>query len=231
MKSIHAKLEGIVRSRALRTIFVSALGLIAAFSPATVRADANPGNDSGAFVLRLLPSVDLGVTVDTTGAHWFGSSDLAVVSEMGTTNRLETGVTLTVTGNFNNQELQLEAVANDSWALDTDEADGPDQLRLYAMIGADQGAVVPAAALLSGTANLLTGTPTRAGQPQADEGGDSNHSYEFSTAQSPEYQDIDGMVVGTTRRLWLRADTPPLTTSDEQQSFTITVTAVSGAGF
>jgi len=230
MKSIYAKLEGIVRSRALRTIAFWALSFSALAAPVPVLADANPGNDSGAFTIRLLPSVDLGVVVDTTGAHWFGSADLDAVSDMGTTQRLETGVTLTVTGNFNNQELELEAAANDTWTLASDESDAQDQLRLYAMIGADQS-TPPSAALISGAANLVTGTATRAGQPQADEGGDANHAYEFSTAQSPQYQDIDGMVVGTTRSLWLRVDTPPLTTSDEQQSFTITVTAVSGAGF
>ena len=231
MKSIHAKLEGIVRSRVLRTIAFIAWTLIAAFSPVAVRADANPANDTGAFVLRILPSVDLGVTIDTTGAHWFGAPDLDMTSDMGATTRLETGVTLTVTGNFNNQELQIAAVANDTWQLDTDETPGLDQLRLYALIGANQSASAPTAALFSGTANLVTETPARAGQPQADEGGDANHSYEFSTAQSPEYQDIDGMEVGTVRRMWLRVDTPPTTTSDEEQSFTITVTAVSGAGF
>jgi hypothetical protein len=231
MKSIRAKLAEVFRSRLTRTGLAITLAAAALLAPRAVLAqDANPANDSGSFIIRILPSVDLGVIVDTTGAHWTGSADLDMAADMDTTTLLETGVQLTVVGNFNNQELELSAAANDTWALDTDEAPAVDQLRLYAVVGADQAAP-PAAVNSSGAGNLVTASPTRAGQPQADELTDNNHTYEFSTAQSPQYEDVDGMTVGTTRRLWLRADTPPLTTSDEQQTFTVTVTAVTGAGF
>jgi hypothetical protein len=175
--------------------------------------------------------VDLGVTVDTTGAGWQDGGDLDVTLDLAAEEILNTGVLLTVAGNFSNQELTLEAAANDSWALDTDEVSGEDDLRLYAMIGANQG-TPPANTDITTATNLVTATPKRAGQPQADEPGNNNtnKTYEFATTAATQFQNVDGMAVGTTRRLWLRANTPPSTTSDEQQTFTVTVTAVTGTG-
>lgn len=202
-------------------------GLLLAALPA--RADSDPSNDSDNFTISLLPVVDVGVIIDTTGAAWAGDSDLDVDMEMAAEKLLTAGVKLTVVGNFNNQELQLAGAANNTWTLDTDESRPLDELSLAALIGADQG-TAPASALFNGTQNLVTATPTRAGQTQANEAGDSGHVYEFSTSQSPQYADVDGMNVGAIRRLWLRAKTPTLTSSADEQQFTITVTAVSGTG-
>lgn len=203
------------------------LALLAAAAPA--RADLSPANDSGVFTIRLTPNVDMGVIVDTTGAAWAGSADLDAALAMNSESVLGTGVKLTVVGNFNVQELALEAAALDTWTLDLDETPTNDQLRLYALIGAQQ-ASAPAPALFNGAANLVTASPVRAGQAQANEGGNTGHTYEFSTSQAPEYADVDDMAVGAERRLWLRANTPPQTSSDAVQRFVLTVTAVSGAG-
>lgn len=207
------------------------LGLAAlalALGTTAAKADPNASNDSGAFTVRITPNVDLGVTVDTTGSAWAGSANLNVTMALNAESILGTGVLLTVAGDFNNQELQLTGAALDTWTLDTDDAAGADSMRLYAMIGANQ-ASAPATGLFA-AGNLVTTTPTRAGQAQADEAGNTNHKYEFSSAQAPEYADVDGMAVTTARRLWLRANTPTTTSSDAQQRFTVTVTAVTGTG-
>jgi len=206
------------------------LGLAAlALGAVTAQADPNASNNTGAFTVRITPNVDLGVTVDTSGSAWAGSADLDVTTALGAESLLGTGVKLTVAGDFSNQEFRLSAAALDTWALDTDETPGADSMRLYGMIGADQGAA-PATGLFSGAGNLITTSVTSAGQAPGDESGNANHVYEFLTGQSPQYANVDGMAVTTARRLWLRANTPTTTTSDAQQRFTVTVTAMSGAG-
>lgn len=223
-------MENDTETSARPLLLAAALSLFAVFAlPSAALADSNPGNDSGSFTLRLSPNVDMGVSVDTTGSAWQGSADLDTVMPMNSEALLGTGVKLTILGNFNVQELTLQGAALDTWTLDADETPTNDQLRLYALIGADQPSA-PAGALFNGAANLVTATPAQAGQAQANEGGDTAHAYEFSNVQAPEYADVDDMPVGTVRRLWLRANTPPQSSVDQQQGFVLTVTAVSGAG-
>ena len=214
----------------------TALALCAALLTMTGKAwaDANPANDSGSFIIRITPNVDLGVTVDTTGAGWTDGGNLDLTADLNSTSILNTGVLLTVAGDFSNQELTLQGLANNSWTLDADEAPAENELRLYAMIGLNQN-TAPAAGSISATVenlNLVTTSAQRAGQDSTNEplNNDTSKRYEFANADTTQFQDVDGMAVGTTRRLWLRADTPPTTTSADQQTFTITVTAVTGVG-
>ena len=203
--------------------------LVVALGVTAAKADPNSANNTGTFTVRITPNVDLGVTVDTTGSAWAGSANLDVTTALNSESILGTGVLLTVAGDFNNQELLLNAAALDTWTLDTDETPEADKIRLYALVGANQTSA-PASSLFNGTANLLTTSGLPAGQAQADESGDSNHKFEFLTGQSPEYAQIDGMAVTTARRMWLRANTPSTTSTDAQARFTVTVTAMSGAG-
>ena len=184
--------------------------------------------DTGVFTVRIMPNVDLGVTVDTTGAAWAGKADLDTDIDLNGEKLLGTGVKVTVAGNFQNQEFQLTGAALDTWALDANESVEQDKMRLYGKIGTDQGADLALTGDFTATTDLITGTPTRAGQAQNDEGGDNNHTYEFATGAGARYQDVDGMAVAQNRRLWLRANAPNTTTVDGQQRFTVTVTAVTG---
>ena len=207
-------------------LLTAALGLLAATA---ARADSNPANDSGSFTIRITPNVDLGVTVDTTGAAWEGSSNLDMTQALGSDVRLQTPVNITMAGNLNNQELTLTGAALNTWTLDTDEADAQDQLRLYAMFGKSNSPVKPAIADFAGAQNLITTVATRAGQTQANEGGDTGHVYELSTGHA-EYADVDGMTATAARVLWLRSSAPSTSSTEGQAAFTVTVNAVSGAG-
>ena len=191
-------------------------------------SDPVSSNNSATFQVRITPNVDLGVTVNTSGAAWSGDADLYGDLDLGATRLMGTGVTVTMAGNFQRQELSLAGTNIDTWVLDTDESTTENALRLYAMIGANQTTDVPLAADVSGSGNILAGGATRAGQSVTNEGGDSSHTYEFSTGAGTKYANVDDMAVSTARRLWLRADTPATTTTDGQQKFTITVTAVTG---
>ena len=192
--------------------------------------DPEASNNSASFQIRITPNVDLGVTVDTNGAAWSGDTDLYTDMALGDARVLQTGVRVVIAGNFQKQEIALQATNIDVWVLDTTEGGTEDELRLYAMVGADQLADVPLAAAISGAGNLLTISSIRAGQPQGSESGDGGHTYEFLTGAGARYADVDDMAVSTARRLWLHVGTPPSTTVDSQQKFTITVTAVTGAG-
>ncbi len=214
-------------TKSVKWLGLAALALALGVSAA--KADPNNANNTGTFTVRITPDVDLGVTVNTSGAAWAGSANLDVTVALSAESILGTGVLLTVAGDFNNQELLLSATNLDTWTLDADETPGTDSMRLYAMVGANQ-ATAPGSALFNGVTNLLSGTPARAGQAQADEGADATHKYEFATGAGAVYADVDGMAVATARRLWLRANTPSATSTDEQARFTVTVTAVSGRG-
>lgn len=214
--------------RAARSAF-ALVGLLAALcSPLPAFADSNPSNDSAALTLRVAPVVDFGVIVDTSGSAWAGSGNLDTTMSLGAENLLAGGVKVTVVGNLNLQELQLQGAALDTWTLDTDEIDNADQLRLYAMFAAD-GAAAPASADFNGAANLIRGDIAKlAGQPQASEGGDTNHTYELGTGHA-SYANMDNLPVNSVRRLWLRANTPSFSGVASAQRFQVTVTAVSGA--
>ncbi|MCM2305357.1 MAG: hypothetical protein NDJ72_11680 [Elusimicrobia bacterium] len=220
------------KMRTLKAALLSAA--LALLAPTAAHADANPGNDSGSFTIRITPNVDLGVVVDTTGANWAGTSanleDLT--SNLGTDTRLDAPISIAMAGNLNNQELTLTGVALNTWQLDTDEVDVQDQLRLYALFGvAPVVSGSPSVASFDGTANLITTSAKRAGQVQADEGGDTNHTFELPSGGGGEYADVDGMLSTATRKLWLRARTPTYSSTDGQAAFTGTVTAVTGIGF
>ena len=213
-------------NKTVTTTLMAAMFAFGGLVPA-VHADPVASNDSGQFIIRIFPNIDLGIVVDTVEAAWAdgGSLDLTGAT-MDTAFVMFTGVTLQVVGNFDNQEVTLEAAGNNTWGLDTDATARADLLRLYAMAGEYQ-LTAPAQADFDGVGNLITTSPQAVGQAVGDETGNSNHIYELDEADA-QYDDMDGMIVGTFRTLWLRADTPLSTTSDEIQRFTITVTAVSG---
>lgn len=211
-----------------RSAFAIATLLSLALLPSPALADSDPSNDSDAVTVRLVPVVDLGVIIDTNGAAWAGSADLDTAMDLGTEKVLGTGVKVTVVGNLNIQELELQGAPLDGWTLDTDETDGQDQLRLYGLLAAD-GAAAPAPTDFGGVAHLISAAIKRAGQPQASEGGELNHTFELPTTHG-SYADVDNMQIGAIRRLWLRANTPSFSSQEQTQRITVTITAVSGAG-
>jgi hypothetical protein len=213
----------------LKTVMTAAMIAAATMTATLAKADSNPANDSATFTVRITPNVDLGVTVDTTGAAWAGSSNLDVTAALATDTLLTVPVSIAMAGNFNNQELTLTGAALNTWLLDTDEIDVADQMGLYGMFGNNTSPTSPTTGEITGVTNLITPTPTRAGQIQANEGGDTGHVYELANAHS-EAQDVDGRSASDTFKLWLRARTPSTTTDGGQMAFTVTVTAVTGAG-
>ncbi|MDO8756533.1 MAG: hypothetical protein Q7J64_00850, partial [Elusimicrobiota bacterium] len=167
-----------VKMKTVKTAMMTAA--LALMTATFAYADANPANDSGSFTVRITPNVDLGVLVDTTGANWVGAGSVTLedlTSDLGTDTLLDSSIGIAMAGNFANQELTLTGVALNTWALDTDEVDAVDQMRLYAMFGNDSTPATPAIGDFAGAGNLFTGSFVRAGQAQADECGNLNHTY------------------------------------------------------
>ena len=216
----------------MKTLKAALAAAVLALMTATLaRADANPANDSGSFTVRITPTVDLGVVVDTSGANWVGTSATLedLTSNLGTDTLLEGPIGISMAGNFTKQELTLTGAALNTWQLDTDEVDVQDQLRLYALFGRFSHVGSPPQAAFDGVTNLITTSAGQAGQAQANEAGDTGHKYELPTTGQAEYADVDDMLPTATRRLWLRVRTPSLSSTEGQASFTVTVTAVNGA--
>ncbi len=213
--------------KAGRAVCRSAFALSALLALALLPSPTSAAS-AAAVTVRLVPVVDLGVIIDTTGAAWAGSANLDTAMDLGTEKVLGTGVKVTVVGNLNIQELELQGAPLDGWTLDTDEIDGQDQLRLYGLFAAN-GAAAPASVAFNGAEHLITAAVKRAGQPQAFEAGDLNHTFELPIAHA-SYADVDDMQIGAIRRLWLRANTPSFSSQDQTQRITVTITAGSGVG-
>jgi len=200
---------------ALRSLLLAVLVPFCALVP-DVAADSDPSNDSDALTLTITPVVDIGVDIAT------GSVDLDFTLPLGATDYTLLPATVTVLGNARFQELELSAQnlnASPSWSLDEDEAVGADQLQLYGLFSVDRSSN-PLEAEFSGVKNLLTGTPKRAGFAGSD-GPDGD----FENSQMTGAADMDRMTPTSQRQLWFRLDTPPLSSTDEQQRIQIVITA------
>ncbi len=199
------------------------------------RADSDPGNNSGSFIIRITPNIDLGVLVNTDGAALIGSSDLSIVADLGSIKRLGTPVELLTLGNFDNQELTLEVLQQDTWTVDASAGSSEiDALQLFALIGQEQTTTLATEVdFETGVADhLIITTPLNVGQADGDESTDGlNHRFEFDAVSGGvKYEDMDAMIANTPRQLWLSAVIPTNTTVAAEQKFLITVTALSGVG-
>jgi hypothetical protein len=202
------------RWAALRSLLLALL-LPLCVSVRDAAADPDPSNDSDALTLSVTPVIDIGVDIDT------GAVSLDFTLQAGATDYTLRPTTVTVLGNFKFQELELSAqnlTASPNWSLDEDEAAQADQLQLYALFSVDRSSR-PLEAEFSGVKNLLTGAPKRAGFAGSD-GPNGN----FENNQMTGAADMDRMMPTSQRQLWFRLDTPPISSTDEQQRIQIVIT-------
>jgi len=210
-----------IAAKAPRSAFsVSAIGLLFAAlfacSSAPVYADQNPGNDSDAITISVLPVFDIGVSIDTSAVN------LNFTLPMGATDFTVSPATLTILGNIQPQEIDIEATnisVSPTWAPDADEVAGIDEVQVYALFSVNRSSR-PLEAEFAGAKNLITTAAKRAGLAL---GSGPNNNFENNVMTGGA--DMDNMLVGTERQMWLRIDTPPLTTTGEVQAIQITVTA------
>jgi hypothetical protein len=218
---------------AKRLAAFAVLALLAALSPLAAFADPDPSNDSDVLTISLTPAIDLGVDIDTSTVR-FSDSDapgtLSLTLPLGATAYFISPATMTVLGNFNNQEVQLQAAGIDQWTVDGDETANADALQLYALFAVNK-ASNPVEAEFGSDAgrHLVTGSAQTAGETQGSESNlRASNRYEIANGDMTDGADVDNLTVGTVRQLWLRLDLPPLSGVATEQRVVLTVTAVNG---
>ena len=105
------------------------------------------------------------------------------------------------------------------WTLDNDEVAGIDQLQLYALFSVGRS-THPTEAEFAGDKNLIKSATKRAGITG---GASANQNFENNAMLGGA--DMDNVGVGIKRQLWLRMDTPPITSTTADQDIQVTITA------
>ncbi len=209
-----------------------AMGLVLGAVVGQAWADPNAANDLGQFTVTIQPNVDLGVQVDTTTTKFVtAGGNLTGTMALGATDYLVSPASVTILGNFSNQEIELQAAGLDSWTVDGDETAAQDQVQVYALFAVNKTSRPVEAEFGQGgdARHLVTGLKM-AGETLAG-GEDDNltgNQFEIANADMTSGTNMDGLTVGTLKQLWLRLDAPPATTSDENQRVQLTLTAKSG---
>ncbi len=169
--------------------------------------------NTGQFIIKIKPTVDLGVLVETTGTGWDAKwsdgppLDNEEPMDLGTEKLLATGVKVTVKGNFQNQELELQGQHNSTWLLATDETPTENKLRLYAMFSKEAETPLVTGDFGDATTLITEAGPTVVGQSVGNEGSGSpgtGHICELADTHG-QYGQMDDMAVDQVRRLWRRA--------------------------
>ena len=189
--------------------------------------------DSDAFTIRITPNLDYGIDVDTATTQFDTGDppgDLDVTLSLGATNFFISPATVTVKGNFNNQEVYVRAVALDNWTVDADETADLNQVQLYGLFTVNKTSAPLLAEFGSDSArHLIAGSAQYAGEPQGSETNTRTaNRYEIANGDMTSGTDMDGLTVGTIKQLWLRVDSPPTSDYDTAQRFQVIVTADSG---
>jgi hypothetical protein len=208
------------------------MGLVLGAAVGQAWADPNTSNDKDSLTITIQPNVDLGVDVDTTTTKFVtAGGNLTGTMALGATDYLVSPASVTILGNFSNQEVQVEAAGLDSWTVDADETAAQNQVQVYALFAVNKTSRPVEAEFGSDSArHLVTGAAQTAGEAvgAAENGDRTDNRYEIPVADMTSGTDMDGLAVGTLKQLWLRLDAPPSTTSDENQRVVVTLTAVNG---
>jgi len=208
-----------LRERLRKIVRPLAFGVILSLAPILASQYAwadDPGNNDDSIVIRITPRIDYGVVIDTT------TMELDYTLDMGATAYAITPATVTIVGNIRPVELDIEAAnisASPVWSLDTDESAGLDELQLYGLFAVGRS-TRPLESEFSGAKNLITITPTRAGQKS---GNGADQNFENNIMQGGA--DMDWLMPTDERQLWFRMDTPPVTSTTQEQTIQVTVTA------
>ncbi len=209
------------------------MGLILGAAVTRAWADPNTSNDKDSLTITIQPNVDLGVDVDTATTKFvLPGGNLTGTMAIGATDYLVSPASVTILGNFSNQELDLQAAGLDTWTVDADEIAASDQVQVYAMFTVNKTSRPVEAEFGQGldARHQVIGTVKTAGETLAGVENDdlTGNQFEIANLQMTSGTNMDGIAVGVLKQLWLRLDAPPATTSDENQRIVVTLTAVNG---
>lgn len=193
------------------------------FLISAVHADTNPANDSANVEITIRPSIDRGISIDTSNVNM----DLGLV-DMNTATQTVRPATVTILGTVTNTELNLSAQITGGWSFDdvvtTTETD---KIAVWAVFKSTTSATPPAKsgsdfddaqdALNSGSPYF---PPTRVGLA----GGDTGNNDRFEDG----LVNMDSLNPNTKRHLWFYLRTPLDTTTINEQRIQFMLTVVPG---
>ncbi|MFA6093271.1 MAG: hypothetical protein WC986_10005 [Elusimicrobiota bacterium] len=210
-----------------------AAGFLAALALALACQGLAQAAVSDSLSITVTPSVTMGVDVDTATTRMSliaSPGDMTLTMAPGATAYFVSPASVTVLGNFNNQELQLQAAALNNWTIDADEVASQDAVQLYALFASNKSSAPVEAEFGSDSSrHLLTTSAQLAGEAFGSETNvRATNYYEIANGDMSGGADIDDLTVAALRQLWLRVDAPPMTTYSTNQAFIVTLTAVSG---
>ncbi|MFA6093268.1 MAG: hypothetical protein WC986_09990 [Elusimicrobiota bacterium] len=217
----------------MKTTMKVMTGLLAGLALGLLSLGSAQAATSDSLSITITPSVTMGVDVDTATTRFTGGAigDMTLSMAPGATAYFVSPASVTVQGDFNNQELQLQAAALNNWTIDGDEVADQDAVQLYALFATSKSSAPLEAEFGSDSArHLLTTGVQVAGETSGSETNvRSTNRYEINNGDMDSGANMDDMTVGSLRQLWLRVDAPPTTTYSAAQAFVVTLTAVSGA--
>ncbi|MFA6093269.1 MAG: hypothetical protein WC986_09995 [Elusimicrobiota bacterium] len=217
----------------MKTTMKVMTGLLAGLALGLLSLGSAQAATSDSLSITITPSVTMGVDVDTATTRFTGGAigDMTLSMAPGATAYFVSPASVTVQGDFNNQELQLQAAALNNWTIDGDEVADQDAVQLYALFATSKSSAPLEAEFGSdGARHLLTTGVQVAGETSGSETNvRSTNRYEINNGDMDSGANMDDMTVGSLRQLWLRVDAPPTTTYSAAQAFIVTLTAVSGA--
>ncbi|MFA6093267.1 MAG: hypothetical protein WC986_09985 [Elusimicrobiota bacterium] len=216
----------------MKTTMKRVTGLLAGLALGLLLLGSAQAAVSDSLSITITPSVTMGVDVDTATTRFTGGAigDMTLSMAPGATAYFVSPASVTVQGDFNNQELQLQAAALNNWTIDGDEVADQDAVQLYALFATSKSSAPLEAEFGSdGARHLLTTGVQVAGETSGSETNvRSTNRYEINNGDMDSGANMDDMTVGSLRQLWLRVDAPPTTTYSAAQAFVVTLTAVSG---
>jgi type 1 fimbria pilin len=201
-----------------QTMMAALIGLLTLTLTGTAFAAAVPSNDQDSVQITITPNVDRGVEIDSQTV----SVDLGTVG-LQTTTQTVRPATVTILGTLASQELTVAGGILPDWSFDTTPSVDTtsmevDALAFYLLFSDTTLSEAPPGAEFVADSGAFTGQTLRAG-------GDSGGGVVFEK-QNGGAKDMDNRAPADQSHLWFFLRMPGTTTSANEQTVTITLTAV-----
>ena len=183
-----------------------------------VRADSNTSNDTAQIMVTISPYTDRGVAISSGEV----TLNLGAV-ELNKVAQVVKPATVTIQGSLTNTDLNLSADITGGWMFeDTATSSATDHLKAWVCFTATTVDSMPSKdetnSIFDNTNDLVSTDASSYGAARV---GGSNRFEDLST-------DMNGMVPGDKRHMWLYFATPDVTTVSTDQLIRFNLTAIDG---
>jgi type 1 fimbria pilin len=201
-----------------QTMLGALIGLLMLTLSTAAFAAAVPSNNQDSVQITITPNVDRGVEIDSQTV----SVDLGTV-DLQTTTQTVRPATVTILGTLASQELQVDGAILPDWSFDTSPTVDTtsmeqDALAFFLLFSDTTLSGPPTASEFLNDSGAFTGSTARAG------GEPGNGVFHEKTAGGAK--DMDNRPPTDQSHLWFFLRLPGTTTTSNEQTVTITLTAV-----